>query len=176
MNEIGKEYGTALFTLACEENCQELCADGLKTAARVFEENPDYLKLLSSPSIALPERLSSLDAAFKDKVPEYVLSLLKLMCQKRRILYFSDAQEAYDELWKASKQIRKITVKSAVPLTDLQKKQLKEKLEAINHCSTEIHYLIDPALLGGIVVETEDRVLDGSVRNRLQQVKEVMSI
>ena len=77
MTDISKEYGTALFMLACEENCQKQYAEAPGRIRAAFEENPQYLGMLSSPSISLSERLDAIGAAFAAVVPAHVLSYLK---------------------------------------------------------------------------------------------------
>lgn len=62
MTEIGKEYGTALFMLACEENAKQEFSNGLNVVTSALRENPDYQEFLSSPGIPLGERISALSA------------------------------------------------------------------------------------------------------------------
>ena len=96
------------------------------------------------------------------------------MCEKGRIGYFFEVKKAYDALLSASQRVMSITVKSAVPLTDEEKQRLKDKLESLNHCTADIQYVVDEALIGGVVIETDGKVIDGSIRNRLQQIEEVI--
>ena len=76
MAEISKEYGAAIFMLACEENAKKEYGKALQETKNAFSENPDYMEFLASPSIPMSERLSALESAFLEKVPENVLSFL----------------------------------------------------------------------------------------------------
>ena len=174
MIEIGKEYGTALFMLACEEKGQELCSIALKKIKDAFLENPQYIQLLSSPSIPLKERLGIVEAAFSDVNPKYVLSYLKLMCEKGRIQYFIDSSDEYQALLDASMHIAKARITSAVELTESEKKKLISKLELLEKCEVHAEYFVDGALLGGLTVEIDGKIMDGSLRHRLHEVKEVI--
>ena len=176
MSEIGKEYGTALFLLACEENRTGEYAGALETVKGVFSENPEYLALLASPGISLEERLSMIRSAFENSVPEYVLSYLQLLCEKGRIAEFFVSAEEYLSLWNASKNVSNARVISAVPLTEEEKQALCRKLEETRKGTVRPEFSVDPSLLGGIVVEMDGTVLDGSLRRRLRDVKEVMSL
>lgn len=175
MTEIGKEYGTALFMLACEEKNQKSYAEALEKIKEVFLKNPQYADLLSSPSIPLKERLSIIDAAFSDTVPEYVLSYLKLLCEKGRILCFNESVDEYKALLDASEHVTNAKITSAVELTEEEKQKLINKLELIEKSKVHAEYFVDTALLGGLIVEIDGRIMDGSLRHRLHEVKEVMN-
>lgn len=175
MTDIAKEYGTALFSLAFENESTEEFSKSLREITSILKENDEYIELLSSPNIPISKRLSLLDEVFGETCPEYVLSFLKLICEKGRIAVVFDAIEEFEELLAASKRVLNVRVTSAIELSSLQKEGLQKALEKNYRCSVNIDYSIDASILGGIVVESEDKRLDGSVLNRLQQVKEVIS-
>ncbi len=174
MTEISKEYGTALFMLACEEGEQKSYASALDSIKYVFLDQPQYLELLSSPSISLEERLSMIDAAFAASIPEHVLSYLKLLCEKGRISCFIESAEEYHALLDASERVSNAKITSAVPLTQEEKRRLIQKLETLNKGSVHAQYFVDEDLLGGLIVEMNGKIMDGSLRHRLYDVKEVM--
>lgn len=176
MTEISNEYGTALFMLACETKQKREFANGLNTIRKVFGETPEYEAFLASPGIPLEERLSAVEAAFVGSVPESVLHYLQLLCEKGRISCFLESVEVYHTLLAASEHISHATVTSAVELTESEKNKLKHKLEAMTKGQVMIHYVIDPSLLGGLIVEVDGKVMDGSLRHRLSEVKEVMKL
>ena len=176
MTEIAKEYGTALFSLAMEEGKTEEYAEALRTVLGIFEQNPEYLSLLSGPSIPLGERLSSLREVFASALPVHVLSYLSLLCEKGRISCFGESAEEYFALLNASRNRSNAVVTSAVSLTDGEKDQLRRKLEALRGGTVQMTFSVDPSLLGGVVVEMDGKVLDGSLRHRFREVKEVMSV
>lgn len=175
MNELGKEYGTALFMLACEEEKQKEFYDGLGIIASAFKEEPEYIELLSCPGVAMGQRLSAIDAAFADRIPEGVLSYLKLLCEKGRISCFFDSVKEYKALLDETERISRVKVTSAVELTDEEKQKLRIRLEAAYGRRVELEYSIDEDLLGGMVVDIDGKVIDSSLRYRLREVKEVMN-
>ena len=175
MVEISKEYGTALFMLACEKDAKKEYGDALQIVAAVFHDNPEYTMLLSSPGIPLEERLAAIDAAFADRLPEDVVSYLKLLCERGRIAYFDEAAEEYSRLHNASEHVAKAKVVSAVTLTEEEKTALQAKLEGVCHSTVSLECSIDPSLIGGLIVEVDGRILDGSVRHHLNEVKDVIS-
>lgn len=175
MNEIGKEYGTALFMLACEEGDKKGYAAALETVRSTFLEYPQYAELLASPGIPLKERLAVIDGAFSDALPEHVLSYLKLLCEKGRMPFFMESVEEYNALLSASEHISSARITSAVELTDEEKQKLIKKLESMEKGSVRAEYFVDGSILGGLIVEIDGKIMDGSLRHRLHDVKEVMN-
>ncbi len=175
MNDIGKEYGAALFMLAAEENARDEYAASLEKLENIFREEAEYLSFLSSPGIALCERLSAIEAAFAEILPQNVLSFVQLMCEKGRIENFFEAAEEYYALLNASKHISCAKVISAVEITSDEKDRLHSKLAEISGGEVEIEYSVDASLLGGIIVELDGKIMDGSLRNRLREIKDVIN-
>jgi F-type H+-transporting ATPase subunit delta len=175
MTDIAKEYAAALFHLACEEGCEAEYAEGLEEVSAVFTRTPEYLTMLASPSIPLGERLNAIVAAFSGNVPEYILSYLLLLCEKGRISCYPDSAEEYRALYNASRNVVRAVVTSAVPLTSHEQEKLQAKLNAMAKGTAVIEYRQDSSLIGGLIVELDGKVMDGSLRHRLSEVKEVMT-
>lgn len=174
MTEVSKEYATALFALAMESSSGDAFAEALQNVAEVLKNNPEYRDFLASPGIVKRERTESLEKVFGGKIPEYVLSYIQLLCEKGHIIDFDRFVESYMILYRESKNISKARVISAVELTDEEKLKLKRKLEVTSGRTVTVEYSIDSSLLGGMVVYIDDKVMDGSVKRRLQDIKEVM--
>ena len=175
MTQIGKEYGAALFMLACETDAKHEYADALEYAFRIIQENEGYMELLSSPNISMTDRLAAIDQAFATALPTHVLSFLKLLCEKNRMDCLCEAMQEYKKLLDASEKMSDAVIRSAVPLTEDQKLRLKEKLERLCKNQVTMIYEIDESLMGGIVVEIDGKIMDGSLRRRLNEVKDVIS-
>lgn len=176
MSNSIKEYAVALFNLARETNCENAFADGLCVVSDAFEQNKDYILLLSAPNIPKSQRLDALKQAFESHVHEYILSFVQLLCEKGKIADFCEIAKEYHALKAAFERVSKITVKSAVPLTSEQKAKLEKKLESTYNIKVQAQYEIDTNLLGGLVVEMDGKVIDASVRHRLGEVKDVISL
>lgn len=175
MTEISKEYGTAMFMLACEKNLKEEYASALEEINIAFEENPEYPIFLASLSIPLSEKLNAIEEVFSEKVPTDVVSYVQLLCEKGRIKFFGDSVKEYRKLFDESKRVSKAKVISATELLENEKEALKKKLEKVNNTSVEMEYFVDESLIGGVVVEIDGRIMDGSLRSRLHDIKEVIS-
>ena len=82
MTETARMYGGSLYDLAAEEGLEARILGELDEAVALFKANPDYLHLLSTPSIPKKERCGLLDEALRDQVHLYVLNFLKILCEK----------------------------------------------------------------------------------------------
>lgn len=174
MNELSREYAGALFIIASEKNCKSEYASYLDSLCQTFSDEPMYLEFLHSPAISTNEKISSITKIFSSIVPEDVLSFVQLMCEKGRINLIFESAQAYKDLVAQSDKVIDAAITSAVELTEDEKKKLQLKLENKFSSKVNLTFKIDPSLLGGIVVETDGKILDGSIKNRLRDLKEVI--
>ena len=89
--------------------------------------------------------------------------------------YFIESVDAYNELLDASERISSAKITSAVALSDAEKDKLIKRLERAGKGKIKAEYFVDEALLGGVIVEINGEIMDGSLRHRLQDIKEVMN-
>ena len=175
MVEVGKEYGAALYLLACEEGTTDTYLESIEWVTEVLLAEEQFLTLLSSPSISLQERLAVIDTTFAEKVPSYLLSFMKLLCEKGRIPCLMEAFAEFKALVDASRRIYTAVITTSVPLTDEEMAKLVAKLEEMKQGKVKAEYHVDPSLLGGVIVEMDGKIMDGSLRHRLVEMKEVMN-
>ena len=175
MKELGYEYGTALFMLAIENGEMQAYKDALTFVAEIFKQEETYYAFLQNPTIAAKERAACLAAAFEKALPREVLSFLQLLCEKGRMSCFFEAAKTYAELYDVACRMANATVTSAVALSDEQKTKLEEKLKAVSGRDITATYTVDASLLGGIIIEMDGKIIDGSLRHRLQEIKGVMN-
>ncbi len=174
MMQMSKEYATALFMLASEENCRVEVSESLAVVVETLQDNPGYVELLSSPAVPVGERLSLIDDAFSS-LHTHVVSFLKLLCEKMMMRSFLDAAEEYQNLLAASQNVSTALVTSAVSLTQEETEALLAKLTSMCGHEVEIETTIDESLLGGMIIEIDGKVIDASIRRRLGDVKDVIS-
>lgn len=174
MNKVYSEYSTALFEIAKEKSKEKEFYEALHLIQNQLKNNPDYALILSSPDIPIKKRLNMLEEAFHKYVPEQVLSFTKLICERGRIKEFSEFVSEFDAIYNTFKSVAHAYIKSAVELLDSQKEQLIKKLEKISGCFVVPHYEIDKNLVGGVIVRINDTIIDGSIKHKLVQFKEVM--
>ncbi len=174
MTQMSKEYATAIFMLASEENCHEKVSESFDIMLQVFDENEAFIELLSSPAIPLSERLKLIDDAFCELF-EYAVSLLKLLCEKMLAASFSDCVKEYKALLSDVKQVSYAKVTSAVALAEKEKETLIEKIQKMCKNTVTMETVVDSTILGGMIVEVDGKIIDASLRRRLNDIKDVIS-
>ena len=175
MIQTEREYAEALFTLAVEENAVEEFLDSLVTLKQLFDENPDYIEFLNSPAIPLGERTASIDEAFGGKMPQYVVSFIKVLCENGKMRTILLCIDEFETLARAFSNRAIANVYSAVELSDEQKDAVCKKLEAITNKRIDPIYIIDESLIGGMKIEVDGKTFDGSIKHRLGDIKDVMN-
>lgn len=174
MKSLSLMYASSLFALADEENITKKIMDELNTLCAVFSENREYLSLLDSPVISLKERIALADEALFS-AHEYTKNFIKILCEKRRAHLFFDCVSHFEKLFNRKHNIEKVTVITAVPLSDVLTEKLRLKLERDFLKKIIIDKKVDKSLIGGIIIRTENSQTDSSVRARLDAVKAQLS-
>lgn len=174
MMQTDKEYAEALFMLVAEEQKVEEYTKSLDIVKQLIQENPDYTEFLASPAIALSERLQAIDEAFDGNMPEYIVSFLKILCENGRIRSLPGCIDEFGKLAMEISNKAEADIISAVELSDDQKKAICSKLEKITGKIIQPMYIVDKSLIGGVKIEVEGKTFDGSIRHRLQDVKDVI--
>lgn len=174
MSQIAREYAEALFALASESGAEKEIMSSLDNVSKMLEGYPDYKELLSSPAIPVGERAELIDRAFRGKIPEHTVSFMQLLCEKGRMVEFPQCTEEYRKLLEAKNAVAEAIVTSALPLSAEELSALKTKLEKISGRIVSVVCRVDAEILGGLIVEMDGRIMDGSLRHRLRDLKDVM--
>lgn len=175
MIQTEREYAQALFSLAVEENAAGQYRQCLLSVRELLEENPDYIRLLSSPAIPLAQRLQAVDEAFEGRMPEYVVSFLKVLCENGKARTAIACIDEFLRLVMEYSDTARAVIYSAVALNETQKAALCKKLTALTKKSIDPVYIIDESLIGGMKIEVDGKTYDSSLRHRLGEIKDVMS-
>lgn len=175
MTATVKDYAEALFTLAKDTDTAALFFDALQTVDMAMSEHPDYLAVLASPAIPKRERAALLKATFEEIVPVEVLHFIQLICQNGDVRSLHGCFEVFQQMLEDAQRRSRALVTSATPLSAEEQEKLRARLEEISGRIVRLTCTVDPALIGGLTVEMDGKVFDGSVKHRLQDMKEVMN-
>lgn len=177
MTEIARMYGGSLYDLAAEEGLDTRILGELDEVVTLLKANPDYLHLLSTPSIPKKERCGLLDEALRGQVHLYVLNFLKILCEKGTLRELPGCARAYRVRYNEAHGILEATATTAVVMTAEQEKSLHEKLEKLTGKTIDLKTKVDAKVLGGIRLDIEGTELDGTVQNRLATLrKDIASV
>ena len=174
MTEVGNVYGEALYDLAKAEALSKIIGEQLHILQQSFQQEPDFIRLLSSPNLSKAERCRILDDSFRDKVHTYVLNFLKILTERGYMRHFCDCCDAYAEHNNADNGILRVTAVTAVAMSDAQKAKLTDKLHQLTGKEIQLLGRIDPAILGGIRLDYDGRRLEDTVAHRLDTIRDLL--
>lgn len=174
MTEQAINYGDALYELCLSEGLTQKVLRDLSDVTEIFDGTPDYLKLLSEPSLPKEERCGLLDKAFRGNVQQYTLNFMKILTERGMIRELKDCALRFRERFNQDNGIAEVSVCSAVPLSDRQQEALLEKLQDITGKQISMRLTTDPALIGGIRLSMNNREFDGTVQGRLQTLSRIL--
>ena len=176
MNDVSKEYSQALFALAVEEGKESEYADSISELSKIISENSRFVELLASPCVPLSERKTVIDEVFKggDEVTKNLSSFLKIIAEKGRISEIGEILAESMAMLKSAEGISTAYVTSAVELTDDEKSALRAKLEKKLSKKVELVCDVDKSLIGGVVVNVDGNIIDGSIKRKLSDIREII--
>jgi len=169
---VSKVYGDALFEEAMEKDVLSEWYEEVQALKTIFLENSDLVQFLNHPQIVKEEKIKTMENIFAGKLSEGLLGFLVIVIEKGRQNDILSICEYFIGRVKEYKKIGVVKVTSAVTLSKEQKKAVEEKLlETTDFVSLETSYIVDESLLGGLVIRIGDRVVDSSVKARLEDMK-----
>lgn len=173
---VSKTYGDALFEIAAEANRTDAFYEEAQGLLTVLGENPDLSKLMNHPEIIKEEKLQIIENIFKGKLSDEMVGLLRMIVDKGHFGELKAVLEYFIEEVKESKNVGTAYVTTAMELSGAQKTQVEEKLiQTTKYVQFEMHYDVDAALIGGMVIRIKDRVVDSSVRTKLDSLSRELS-
>jgi F-type H+-transporting ATPase subunit delta len=166
-------YAQALFALAQEANATDKVAADLKSFTDLVAESADLERLVKSPVFSAEEQVKALGAVLAQiGISGVAANFIKLVATKRRLFAINDMIRGYLTLNDADKGVTRAQVTTAVPLNDAHVTALKSALvEVSGSKSVEVSIKVDPALIGGLVVKLGSRMIDGSLKTKLNSIR-----
>jgi len=173
MEEIAAVYARSLFEVAKEGGKLDAVRDQLGTFADALAENRELQVFFFSPYFSTREKEDGLERAVTDADPA-VLNFLKLLIEKHRVPVLFRIRANFDALWEEENKLLPVEITSAVELDEGTVRQLGDRISEQTGRRVELSARVEPDILGGIVVQVGNSVLDASVRNRLQSLRNVV--
>ena len=171
---LAERYARALLEVAEDERSgkgsDERIADELTALTQVFARGAQLTRFLESPQIPTPEKLTLLRTALEAGCARLLVNFLCLMVERHRVHELPMVIEEYLRLYHADRGIQHTAVTAARPLRAEERQGLVARLEAMTGRAIHLEVRVDAALVGGLVLRLDHRVVDGSLRRRLQEL------
>jgi F-type H+-transporting ATPase subunit delta len=172
---VAERYANALFELASDQKSVDAVEKDLNQFSALLAESPDLTRLVVSPVFSADEQLRAISGVLdKAGIGGLVGNFVKVAAANRRLFAVPGIIAAYKRL--AARQRGEVSaeVVSAAPLTDGQTADLRAALKASLGKDVTLDTRVDPSLIGGLIVKVGSRMIDGSLRTKLNSLKLAM--
>jgi ATP synthase F1 delta subunit len=170
MQDAAHAYADALFEVAREKGRLDEIREQLATFADAVEANHDLQVFFFSPYFSSPEKIDGAKRAIEGADPEFV-NFLGLLIEKQRMTEIFRIRRQFEELWKHENRRIDVTVTSAVELDPAVVGKIGEEIERQTGQEVDLASRVDAEILGGVVLQVGNMVLDASIRNRLEKLR-----
>jgi ATP synthase F1 delta subunit len=170
MEEIAAVYARSLFEVAKDQDKLDVVRDQLGEFADALNETRELQVFFFSPYFSTQEKEDGLERAVADADP-VVLNFLKLLIEKHRMPVIFRVRADFERMWEEENKLLPVEITSAVELDQEIVTQLGDRISEQTGRKVELSSRVEPDIVGGIVVQVGNSVLDASVRNRLDQLR-----
>jgi ATP synthase F1 delta subunit len=170
MEEIAEVYSRALFEVAQEHGTLDRVHDELGQFADALSESRDLQVFFFSPYFSSQEKKDGIDALVQDADESFV-RFLELLAERHRVPAIFRIRDELDRLWRRENKLLPVSVTSAVELDSELVDGIGRQIEEQTGERVELTSRVDPDVLGGLVLQVGNMVLDASVRNRLERLR-----
>ncbi|KRM79868.1 ATP synthase F1, delta subunit [Lapidilactobacillus dextrinicus DSM 20335] len=172
---VGKRYAKALFEYATEQHISDDIYTELLALRQVFTDNPDLGNILTDSRLDLNEKRAIL-AVLKPNFSQTLQDFLQLVFDYRRMYDLQFIIDEYEVLYDKANGRVEMTATTAVPMTDEQIESIGAAyLKRFSGKTATVTNVVKPSIIGGVVIDAQDRRIDGSVKTKLNQVRELLA-
>ena len=168
-----KRYALAIFQIALEQGEIERWQSDLQALDEALQER-EFASFLGMPKVRLDQKVSVIREAFPEMNP-LAQNLLGLLVARGAVDTLPSIRESYGDLLDQHRGLERASVVSAVPLGDEQRERLAQSLRELMGKEIELTATVDPSIVAGMVARVGDRLIDGSARTRLQNLRKSLA-
>src|SRR4051794_29707210 len=165
-------YGQGIFEIAQAEGSLEKAENELFQFSQLFQDNEQLREKLTDQSLPVEKRQAIVEDLLGEKASPLTVNLISFLVGSGRARDLPTIVDRLVQRAAAERQREVAEVRAAVPLDDEQRRRLTEALAQATGKQIELKVIVDPSILGGIVARVGDTVIDGTVRRRLEQLRE----
>lgn len=167
---VSERYALSLYEVAADGKKEKDYLDELTALCEVFGREPDFLKMLTTPSIALEDKQNVLRRVFEGRIEGFLLNFLLLITEKGRVGLIQEMREAYKEHYYFENGIVEVRAITAKPMSEALTEKLKTKMSAVTGKQVVLETSVDESIIGGIVVKLGNEQFDTSLRTRINEL------
>lgn len=173
---IASRYAKSLIDLSLDQNKLERVLEDIQGFQKATKQR-DFSLLLKSPIVNPDKKKSIIKAIFEGKFDDLTMAFINIIINKGREAYLADIANEFVAQYKKIKHISTVRVTSAAPLSEETLEAIKKQLKSSSATeeNIELETAVNPDLIGGFVIEFDDKLYDASVAHKLDQLKKEFS-
>lgn len=172
VQEVARKYASALFLSAKDRSLVDAAYEQMHSLQALIKKDDSILDFLSSPEVGEEEKLQLIRRVFEGRLDKLFIEFLVVLVEKRRAKYLPDVLEEFNRLVQAEKGINLVTAITAVPMSPDEEQRLIDRLAAKLNGKIELEKKVDPKIVGGMIVLTHEKVIDGSIRYGMELLED----
>lgn len=169
--KVAPRYAKSLIDIGIEQNLLEQLYKDMQLIHLICKENPELVLLLKSPIVRSDKKESILKEVFFNSLSITSTTFIVLILKKKREAILDAIASSFISLYKAHHNIKIAKVTTAIPLNETQKAKLINLLEKSENATIELNEIVNPEIIGGMVLRVEDRQIDESIRRKLANLE-----
>jgi F-type H+-transporting ATPase subunit delta len=171
---LDRRYALALYEIAEKNNKVDEYLQDLRDICDLFDSNEDFYQVIKHPKVNTAKKKQLFNDLFKGKIDEELLAFLIVLIEKGRVLYLREKLNQMVDIDLERRNTIRGLVKTAVPLLDEELEQLKNIFEKKYDKTILFDTKIDKSLLGGVYVKVGNDIIDGTIKSKIEEMKELM--
>ncbi len=170
-SQINSRYAKSLFLLAEEKGITDNIRKDIELVLQLLKENDEINIVLEHPVVKESKKTKVLSELLGDKVNEHTLSFIKLIIKNKRENHLKNICKNFIDLYKKSKGIKTAVLTTAFELTRTHKTNIQKSIENAFNASVELKTKVDESVIGGVIIQVDDKQLDLSVAGQIQDLR-----
>ncbi|MCB2289181.1 F0F1 ATP synthase subunit delta [Clostridium sp. CS001] len=171
---LDKRYALALYTVAEEKGKVDEYLSDLREIVALMKDDLEFLKIIKHPLIGTHAKKKMFIKIFKGKIDEDLLSFLLILIEKDRILFTEQKLNEMEKIHLERNNQLVVTVKTVIPLEEMQRDNLRIKLQNMYDKKIIFDEKLDKSIIGGVYIRVGNDVIDGTIKNKLDEMKKLM--
>ena len=168
-------YAKSLLNLSEESEVLDASYNDMVLINSICSTNKDFSNLLKTPIVKTDLKVKIFKELFSNSISSLTLSFIVLITNKKRESILAEISSSFISLYKGKKNIKEVTVTTALPLDETMRKELMNYVKAQNNSNIELIEKVDESLIGGAIIRMGDTQLDASVSSKLKILRQKFS-
>ena len=169
--KVASRYAKALIDLSVQQNNLEVILGDIRSFLKALKQNHQIETILKSPVIIGDDKISILKKIFGKSFHQNTIRFFEIVVNKNRAYYLHTIADVFIEQYNKLNNIMQASVKTAQPIDQKLIDEITQFISGYSGKKVELKATVDPNLIGGLVIQMEDKLFDASISGKLNKIK-----